>query len=265
MPPRKARSQLCARLPEWSEEFKCGWRSGDDVAVDLRVTTLLTAAAIWIGIHTFISGGTMRGRFVTLIGDGFYRAAFALLSAASLAGLALAYANAKSAGPVHPAPWAITGLAVWHLAATVLIVGGLTTKNPGTSGMEEAIKNPDAVVGVLRITRHPFLWGVAMWCLAHLVVRADPANLVFFGAIGYVALAGTVSIDRKRAQSLGAAWAGFAAATSNVPLLAIIKRRQRISFSEIGLWRFTAALILWLTLIFMHPLISGGTPPLVQL
>jgi uncharacterized membrane protein len=235
-------------------------KTGDDRAAGLRVTTLVTAAAVWIGIHTFISGGTLRGQIVALTGDRLYRGAFALLSTVSLVGLSLAYANAKATQPVELARWMMFGLAAWHLVASVFIVGGLTTGNPGTSGMEDTIKSRDVVVGILRITRHPFLWGVAMWCAANLVVRHDPANIIFFGAIGYVALAGTLSIDRKRARSLGTAWTGFAGATSNVPFLAIIEGRQRMSFNEIGLWRAAVALVLWLAVICVHPMISGGKP-----
>jgi uncharacterized membrane protein len=104
-----------------------------------------------------------------------------------------------------------------------------------------------------------------MWSAAHLLVRYDAANFIFFGSIGYVALAGTLSIDRKRSRSLGTAWIAFAGATSNVPFLAIAEGRQRLPFKEVGLMRVAGAVILWLVVIWAHPSISGGKPLLAYL
>jgi uncharacterized membrane protein len=229
------------------------------------VTALVTAAAVWIGIHTFISGGPMRARLVAQIGDRLYRGGFALISIASLIVFGLAYASTKPTQPVDLPLWVVVGLAAWQLVASLFIVAGLSTRNPGTSGLDHTIADRAIVRGMLRVTRHPFLWGVAMWSVAHLLVRYDAANFILFGSIGYVALAGTLSIDRKRSHSLGPAWMAFADATSNVPFLAIAEGRQRLPFNEIGLMRVACALILWLVVIWVHPSISGGKPLLAIL
>ena len=89
----------------------------------------------------------------------------------------------------------------------LLIVAGLSTINPATAGLDEAVKRPDVVRGMLRVTRHPFLWGVFLWsAIPPSALPATPPASLLFGSIGLVALRGTWSIDRKRRLALGPAW-----------------------------------------------------------
>jgi uncharacterized membrane protein len=36
--------------------------------------------------------------------------------------------------------------------------------------------------GIQRVTRHPFLWGVAVWAFVHLIANGDVASLMLFGS-----------------------------------------------------------------------------------
>jgi uncharacterized membrane protein len=214
-------------------------------------------AAIWILIHRLISGGPLRSWLVACIGERPYRMSFALLSIVCLAGLANAYANAKPIG-VATAPWLVGVVALIQLFATTLVVAGLSTRNPTTAGMGEAVHEPDIVHGMVRVTRHPFLCGILLWSASHLLVRHDPAALLFFGSIGVVAAMGMWSIDRKRRLASGAAWWGFSRKTSLVPFLAIAAGRQPFIFSEIGLWRMVAAFTFWFAMLWLHPHFGSG-------
>src|SRR5437764_10564289 len=112
------------------------------------------------------------------------------------------------------------------LPASLLVVIGLTTPNPTAIAQENRLAQPPQ--GIVRVTRHPFLTGVGLWALVHLIGNGDVASLVFFAVWAVVALAGTVSIDRKRRRLLGAAaWEPFAAQTSIVP-------SQQSPLGEIG-------------------------------
>jgi uncharacterized membrane protein len=57
--------------------------------------------------------------------------------------------------------------------------------------------------------------------------------VAFFGTFLILGLAGGALIDRKKAAKLGAAWAPFAAVTSNVPFAAIIGGRNRLVLKEL--------------------------------
>ena len=106
---------------------------------------------------------------------------------------------------------------------------------------------PDAARGMLRITRHPFLCGVALWALAHLVVNGHLAALVLFGSLLVLAIGGTASIDAKRRRATGAQWAAFAGVTSVLPFAAIAAGRNRLgpALREIGPWRALMAVIVY--------------------
>jgi uncharacterized membrane protein len=214
-------------------------------------------AAIWILIHRLISGGPLRRWMVGCIGERPYRFSFAVLSIVCLAGLANAYANVKATGAAT-APWLVGGVALIQLFAATLVVAGLSTRNPTIAGMGDAVDEPDIVHGMVRVTRHPFLWGVLLWSASHLLVRHDPAALLFFGSIGVVAAMGMWSIDRKRRLASGAAWLEFSRKTSLVPFLAIAAGRQPFIFSEIGLWRIVAAITFWFAMLSLHPYFGSG-------
>ena len=222
------------------------------------MTSLVVAALLWITIHVLISGGPLRPWFAARLGERAYQAAFAALSLASLTALYASYSVVKPPALETPL-WLVACVAAVQLFASLLIVAGLSTINPGTAGMDEAIRRPDVVSGMLRVTRHPFLWGVFLWSASHLAVARNIAGLLFFGSIGLVALRGTWSIDRKRRLALGDAWRDFADRTSNIPFAAIIGRRQWFPSGEVGLIRLLVAVALWAAALWAHPYLAPGT------
>jgi uncharacterized membrane protein len=216
---------------------------------------LILAALFFAGIHLGISGTRLRDRLIAALGQSRYTGLFSLASAAGLVWLIIAYRWA----PYLPT-W---GLVLWWrpiaillmLPATLLVVIGLATPNPTAVAQEQRLAQPPA--GILRVTRHPFLTGVGLWALVHLIGNGDVASLVFFGAFAIVALAGTVSIDAKRLRLAGAAWPGFAAATSILPFAAIAAGRNRFRPGEIGAWRWVAGLVVYALLLGGHGPIFG--------
>jgi uncharacterized membrane protein len=220
--------------------------------------SLLAAAAFFLAIHLLVSGTRVRDALTGRIGQGPYMGLFSLSSVAGLVWLGLAFAEARG----QPAYWDLTPVTRQiqlgvQLLAMLLIVPGLTTPNPTSVRQEGALDRADVVKGMLRITRHPFLWGVAIWAAGHLLVNGDPASLVLFGTMLLLALFGTASIDAKRRRALGPKWDAFAAQTSNVPFGAIAAGRQKLSLGEIGWWRIVLAVAIWALLAWAHPYLFG--------
>jgi uncharacterized membrane protein len=114
---------------------------------------------------------------------------------------------------------------------------------------------------MVRITRHPFLWGVALWAATHLIVNGDAASLLLFGTFLVLALGGTASIDAKRRRLYPDRWPQFARVTSSVPFAAIARGANRLgpALAEIGAWRIIAALVLFGVGFYLHGRIG---PPL---
>jgi len=222
---------------------------------------LIAAAASFLLIHLAVSGTTLRDGLTRTIGEGPYMGLFSLASVAVLVWLGIAYAHARS-DPMQFAYWSATPVTRWiqlgvTLLAFLLAVPGLLTPNPTSVRQEGALQKPDAVKGMLRITRHPFLWGVALWAAGHLMVNGDRASLLLFGTLLVLAIGGTYSIDAKRRRKLGDAWNAFAAQTSAIPFAAIVQGRQTLKLGEIGWWRLALAVILWAALAFAHPYAFG--------
>lgn len=226
------------------------------------MTSLIAAAVFFVLLHLLVSGTVLRGAIVTIIGEGAFMGLFSLASVAGLVWLGWAYGQARGTGPVY---WDLGSggrhaAAALVLLAMLLIVPGLTTPNPTSVKQEGALEKPNAVQGMLRITRHPFLWGVAIWALAHLLANGDLPGVILFGSMLALALFGTASIDAKRKRALGPRWDAFAAQTSGVPFAAVLSGKQKLSVGEIGLWRILLAVAVYAAVLWGHPFLFGVKP-----
>lgn len=223
---------------------------------------LVAAAAVFLLIHLAVSGTRVRDAIAGAIGEGPYMGLFSLVSLAVLVWLGIAYAHARS-DAAEVAYWTVTPVTRWiqlglTLVAFLLAAPGLLTPNPTSVRQEGALEKPDAVRGVLRITRHPFLWGVAIWAAGHLMVNGDTASLILFGTLLFLAITGTYSIDAKRRRALGDKWSAFAAQSSAIPFAAIVQGRQTLRLAEIGWLRLTLAVAIWAALLIAHPYAFGA-------
>lgn len=216
---------------------------------------LVLASACFLALHFAVSGTRLRDTLVARLGAGLYRGLFALASLIGLAWMIYAYRHA----PAVPT-WGLWlglrwGAYVLVFVGFLLAVIGLTTPSPTAVGQEATLaKGADAARGVVRITRHPFLWGVALWSLAHLLVNGDLASLILFGTLLVLALGGPASIDAKRRRSSGEQWASFARATSVVPFAAIAAGRNQLApaLAEIGVVRGLIAILAYGLAFYLH-------------
>jgi uncharacterized membrane protein len=173
------------------------------------MTNLIAAAMVFFAIHIFISGTRIRDVLVGALGERAYMGLFSLASLAVIVWMAIAFnhAGAEKGSDADPLLYDL-GLGARHAAillvaiAFLLGVPGLLTPNPTSVRGEALAAKPDAVKGVLRITRHPFLWGVALWSAVHLANNGDAAGVIFFGTFFLLAVFGTLSIDAKRRRKL---------------------------------------------------------------
>jgi uncharacterized membrane protein len=224
------------------------------------VLSLTLAVAFFVGIHVGIAGSPLRDTLTGRLGEQAYLGLFSLVSLVGMIWLTIAYGNAPYV-PLWGQLPALRPLAlVVVLVAFVLVVVGLTTPSPTVVGGEKALDAAEPAVGILRVTRHPFLWGVAVWAAMHLVVNGHLKALLLFGAILFLGLYGPVSIDAKRARRFGAAWQRYAAVTSNVPFVAIAQGRNAFRPGEIGWGRVGFAVVVFAVVLLMHPLMFGSNP-----
>jgi uncharacterized membrane protein len=191
------------------------------------------------------------------LGEKRYRSAFSIASLASLWWLVHAYRDAPYR-PLWVTPSALFWLPMVMVPiACVFVVGAFTVPSPTAVGGEKFLDRDDPARGLLRITRHPFLWGVVFWSSAHLLVNADVGSWLFFSSLGLTALRGTFDIDRKRRRSNPMEFAGFEAKTSNLPFAALAGGRNRLALRELWL-PLALGIALALGAVALHPRFFGA-------
>ena len=221
------------------------------------MSMLIAAALVFVLMHLLISGTRVRGALVGVIGEPAYMGLFSLASLGVFVWLSMAYGAARGTGPFL---WGLPEASRWiqagvQLLALLFVVPGLLTPNPTSVKQEGAVDKP--VTGMLRITRHPFLWGVVIWAAGHLLVNGDGPGLILFGSMALLGVFGTYSIDAKRLTALGAPYQAFMDRTANVPFAAIVQGRQPLRLLEIGWWRLLLAVVIWAALLWGHGFIFG--------
>ena len=215
-------------------------------------------------IHIGVSATGLRTRLVGRIGEWPYRGLFSAASAVLLVLIivGLGQLRADPFDPLNAPLWAPPDWLRWPAYVLVLfglsLAGaGLFTPGPTLAGFEKkGLAMAEPARGVLRITRHPFLWGVALWGAGHLLVNGERFALMLFGALALMAVLGGRSIDRKGAARDPVAWAKFADVTSNAPFVAIVQGRNRLDLGEIG-WRGLIGVAIAVALALFHRQITG--------
>ncbi len=220
---------------------------------------LFAATVLFVGGHFLLSSQAIRPRLVRALGAQGFSLVYSLAVAGAFLWMVAAYGAAPRQLLWQPPP----GFAWIPVAAMpfalLLALCGVTTRSPTLGGTEkyQALGPEDPAPGILRITRHPFLWGTTLWAGSHLLANGDAADVVLFGGILVLSLGGMWHIDQKRAARLGSGWGPIALTTSALPFAAILGRRTHFDWKGIGLWRLAVALALYVIFIILHPWVIG--------
>ncbi len=217
---------------------------------------LWLACAAFLVTH-FVSSTPLRAALAASIGERGYLGVYSLAAFATLGWMIWAYGKA----PVEPL-WPGLRLlpAILMPFSFILLACGLLSRNPTLAGADKLLKLPEPARGIIRVTRHPMMWGFIVWSGAHILARGELKSTVFFGTFLVLAALGALLIDRRKEKSLGEEWRRFAAVTSYLPFLAILQGRTRFAAAQIG-WRNPAiGLALYLVVFLAHAWLFGARP-----
>ena len=138
------------------------------------LAALAVAAFAFVASHLALPVPAVRRRLTATLGENGYLVFYSLLSLALFLWMVAAFAAAP-ATPLWTAP---TGLR--HLAMTVMLPAALLVACGYSQG------NPTAVVldrfageqpyGITRVSRHPVMWGVGLWAVAHVAANGEAAS-----------------------------------------------------------------------------------------
>lgn len=222
------------------------------------MTRLLIATVAFLATH-YVSSTPLRAKLVNALGSNGYLVLYSAAAIGTIVPMVWTYLRAPYLGLWHVPALRYVPLFVMPVAM-VLLSAGLMTRNPSAVGQERLLKGEDPARGILRITRHPVMWSIALWAAVHILARGDLASVVFFGGFLVLALSGTALIDRRKQAALGTEWRRFAAVTSNVPFAAIAAGRNRFAADEIGWGRLLSGFVLYAAVLWLHPVLFGARP-----
>ena len=139
------------------------------------------------------------------------------------------------------------------LPVCLIVAVSIARPNPFSFGGARNDSFDPAHPGVVRLTRHPLLLALALWAAAHLVPNGDLAHVILFGTFAVFALLGGRLIDTRKRREMGAAWLTLRKAVSEAPFLPR-------SVSADAVLRLAAGILLYLGLIWLHPIFFGVSP-----
>ena len=155
-----------------------------------QLVHLIAASVTFVGSH-FVLSHPLRQAVHNVIGEKGFMGLYSLVALASFGWMVLAFRAVPAGTPL----WDGTGAAVWALASVLTLLAAvlLTGSFQGNPALpdpraRDLAKQPPH--GVFHITRHPMMWAMALWAIAHTLIAPTPRVLVLTGAVAFLALVG---------------------------------------------------------------------------
>jgi uncharacterized membrane protein len=209
---------------------------------------LAVALLAFVGTH-FAMSHPLRSPMIGALGKKGFQLAYLLVSFGTLGWAAHAFGEAPYGQPLWTAGEALWMVSTVIMFAASVLLAGSFVGNPAlpAPGAEALAAKPAR--GVFTITRHPMMWSIALWGLAHIIVSPRPAVILLCAAMAFLALGGAAGQDVKKRALMGDAWRDWSSRTSYWP------------FAKGAGWPGTVALlggtILWLAATWAHPLMGA--------
>ena len=207
---------------------------------------LIAATAAFLLTH-FVTSTPLRAKLVGAMGEWPYRVVYSQVAFISLGWMIWAYA----AAPREPLWSGLREIPRIVMPVVFVLIACGYWRNPTMVGADKLLKSQDPARGIIRITRHPIMWGIMLWAAAHILARGDLRATVFFGGFLALAAVGTMLMDARKRSNPD--WPRFAAVTSHVPFVAILQGRNRIVWREIGWLRPAIGLAAFFAVLAFHP------------
>jgi uncharacterized membrane protein len=196
---------------------------------------LVLLSTVFAGTHIGLATRRVRAVLVARLGEWGFLGVFSLVASVAFAAMVHFYAVHRFEGAAGPAlggaglPRTLLSAAV--VAGLVLVIASLGPYPASAYALGgHDTREPR---GLERITRHLFLFGVALMAGAHALLAPHLVGTVFFAGLVGLALGGAWHQDRKLLARRGRSFAAFLATTSLVPFAAILAGRQRLVLREL--------------------------------
>jgi uncharacterized membrane protein len=148
----------------------------------MGLAVMVLGLALFLGIHTVPAQRELRARLVAALGEGGYKAGYALVSLLGIALIAWGFAHYRATGwiDVWDPPKAFKHIAIaLMLPAVILVVAAYMRGHIYTA------------------LKHPMLAGVKLWATAHLLANGDLGSIILFGSFLGWAVFDRISLKRR--------------------------------------------------------------------
>ncbi len=210
-------------------------------------------------LHSGLAALRMWGE--RIIGARLYRLLFAAVSIPMATILIIYFVNHRYDGLVL---WQLQGVRgvrelVWLLSAISFLF-----LYPATFNLLEiaAVAKPEVHLydtGIIRITRHPQLFGQTIWCIAHTLWIGTTFTLFTSLALVAYHLFAVWHGDYRLTKRYGEAFLKIKQNTSVIPFLAILDGRQKLEIREFIRPAYLGVLIFVILFWQLHPWLMTAT------
>ncbi len=141
------------------------------------------------------------------------------------------------------------GDVVWIIASVITLVSavlfsGSFIRNPSLPGVPDALA-AQTPSGVFKATRHPMMWGFALWGIGHILVAPRIDNFIFAGSLIFLALVGSKAQEIKKRRLMGGQWESWLRRTH-------FTLRPAALF-KVGIGPWIAGALIWTIATWSHP------------
>jgi uncharacterized membrane protein len=148
----------------------------------MGLAIMILGLAVFIGGHAFVTFRAQRAAAVARMGELPYKGIFSLVALAGIILISYGFSQYRGAGLIelwHPPAWTrhLTVALMWP--ATICVVAAYSRGD------------------IQRVLKHPFLVGVKLWALAHLIPNGDLGGIILFGSILAWAVFDRVTLKRR--------------------------------------------------------------------
>lgn len=222
------------------------------MALTGEVGHLILSVAVFIGAHSLSNWKPLRGPIEAKYGRTAFYGGYSVISTVLLVWVVAAALDSPTVVVWEQRAWMRWVPPLLMPVACLLWVLGMTQRNPFSIGLGGRGYDP-ARPGVVRLTRHPIIWGLGLWSAVHIVPNGHLAGLVLFVPLLLLCLVGPFILDAKRRRSLGEAeWRRLADAARPFDAARLL--------AELGWARILGGLALYPALLWLHPLVIGLSP-----
>jgi uncharacterized membrane protein len=148
----------------------------------MGLAVMILGLVLFLGVHTLTTQRGLRAGLIGRVGEGAYKAGYALAALAGLALIVWGFADYRATGwiDVWYPPKALKHITVaLMLPAVILVVAAYIRGRIYTA------------------LKHPMLAGVKLWAVGHLLANGDLGSIVLFGSFLGWAVFDRISLKRR--------------------------------------------------------------------